>query len=130
LFSTKHQLGTALPANGVLTGRPPRDDIPVGVVLHPDGSISTKFGWWGGNRASTNLRVTGKRLDGPSNPLSAHVGRAANPRFWPTDLSFPTPGCWKVIGRAGPRARVAFKLEVVAGSWGRDLPGVRRLLGP
>jgi hypothetical protein len=61
------------------------------------GSISAKLGWW--RAVPGRLTVQGERLDGPAPPLRAWVptgyGRSG---FQATGLTFPTVGCWRVVG--------------------------------
>ena len=120
--ASRYQLGTVLPETGTLIGRPSLPGRPSrGVDLAPDGSISTKFPWWGGKKAGRRLKIKGKRLDGPSEPLRAGIIQPEddylrNRRFffWATCLTFPVPGCWRVNASAGSRAKLEFVVLVVA----------------
>jgi hypothetical protein len=83
--------------------------------MKPDGSIVTKFVWWrrvvertvqtvnGVVTAETtfagDLHISGRRLDAPSDPLTAttrpegvHVG---------SSIVFSSGGCWEITGTAG-----------------------------
>ena len=85
-------------------------DGGVMATIAPDGSVSLKLGWWRGTPG--RLRITGRRLDGPAAPLRAHVpGGYGSRGFQATGLTFPTVGCWRVVGRVGP-ATLAFVLRV------------------
>jgi hypothetical protein len=115
--------------NGQLwTGLPPRGEklysgggmftpgryVPSGQVgLHTDGSATDKFPWWGGRSAGPHLRITGRRLDGPAAPLRAHIGTGFTraPHFWPSYVTFPTSGCWRVTARSG-RVTLTFQVSV------------------
>jgi hypothetical protein len=82
--------------------------------FHRDGSATDKFYWWGARSASRRLRVMGQRLDGPARPLSAYVDQGVHtqaPHFWPSYLTFPTSGCWRITARAG-RAKLTFQVSV------------------
>ena len=97
-----------LPKNGaVVGGRLASGGMQA--TLNPDGSISAKIGWW---RAGTGRpRISGRRVDGAAPPLRAHVPAGYGRGFQATGLTFPTPGCWRVIGRyAG--AQLAFTVRV------------------
>ena len=115
-FHGRHGLWTVLPADGVLRitetiGLSP--DATYGTI-HPDGSLSTKFPWFGSRAAADKLRIRGRRLDGPARRLRLTVGKGAeanSPHFWATRLRFARPGCWRVNARSG-RARLAFTLSV------------------
>ena len=109
------RLWTTLPLDGrmvVSTTHPPLPGTYFGEV-HPDGSISEKFWWWGARSAGSRLRFTGTRLDGHARPLHADVipGTAHSPRFWATRLTFTTAGCWRVTARAGT-AKLSFVIAV------------------
>jgi hypothetical protein len=65
--------------------------------VNPDGSIWAKLGWWRG--AAGRLTIVGERLDAPAPPLRADVPAGyGSTGFQATGLTFPTPGCWKVLG--------------------------------
>jgi hypothetical protein len=87
--------------------QPPPGDHLITEFVRSDGSISIKFPWWVDGR----LRITGASLDG-------HPGRVRGeyesvPRdFHPGYLVFPSEGCWRVTGRAGP-TRLTFVVEVL-----------------
>src|SRR4051812_48735133 len=70
-FHGRHGLWTTLPADGVLritTTRP----VPPGQTfsqINPDGSLGTKFPWWGSHAAAPRLTLRAHRLDGPGHPF-------------------------------------------------------------
>ncbi len=79
-------------------------------IVNPDGSISTKVGWWRGTPG--RLVIRGSRLDARAAPLRAHAGGGYGPKgFQPSRLTFPTVGCWRVVGEVG-RARLTFVVKV------------------
>jgi len=79
-------------------------------VINPDGSIYAKVGWW--HSVPGKLVVTGRRLDARAPGLRTRVPDGYGPRgFQPVGITFPTVGCWRVVGRVG-RARLAFVVKV------------------
>ena len=110
--------GTAFLGNGKLA------TSAYGVVdatprtLQADGSVSEKFMWFGApTLPRLPLRVTGRRLDASAPPLRARVNEggvdAGGPgtRFWSSGLTFPTVGCWNVVGHVG-KVRLSFVVKV------------------
>lgn len=82
-------------------------------VRQRDGSIRLKLGWWRG--VPGGLVITGRRLDRPGRPLRAAVPpneSYGDTGFIPSDVVFPTTGCWRVTGEQG-RASLTFVVEVV-----------------
>lgn len=92
--------------------------------FQPDGSIGEKFGWWADSSFVGDLRIAGRRLDATAPPLRARTQPASpdtpfrGTGFWTATISFPTPGCWEVIGslvggsgEIGPSLR--FVIDVV-----------------
>ena len=48
-----------------------------------------------------SLTITGRRLDGPSEPLIFHTSNAYIPgrgSFIPSNVTLPTLGCWEITG--------------------------------
>lgn len=112
----KRGLWTQLPLDGVLritatTPVPPGETFG---TMSPDGSLNTKFPWWGSRSAAAKLTIRGTRLDGQARRLRLTGGSgptANSPHFWPTRLRFSTPGCWRVTAKSG-RARLTFTISV------------------
>jgi hypothetical protein len=112
------RLWTALPVDGKLVVSM-TSPLPPGTVfgeLHRDGSMGTKFPWWGAKSAGRQLRITGRRLDGHAKPLRASVapGLTRAPHFWATRITFATQGCWQVTGTAGTE-KLTFVIQVMRG---------------
>jgi hypothetical protein len=112
------RLWTLLPLGGELA-IPAAVPAPPGTVfgeLHRDGSLSTKFPWWGARHAGRQLLITGQRVDGRARPLRASIapGVTHAPHFWASTITFATQGCWSVTARAG-RAQLAFTVHVRRG---------------
>jgi len=61
-----------------------------------------KIAWlprrWSG--AAEFLAIEGTRLDTPGS-FSGRYRRAISPRFYPSDLTVPEPGCWRITLRTG-----------------------------
>lgn len=77
--------------------------------INPDGSISAKVGWW--REGGEELTVRGRRLDAPAARLRASIPAGYGGAFQPTGLTFPTIGCWQVLGRT-KRAELTFVVNV------------------
>ena len=66
----------------------------------PGGSIYAKVGWWRG--LPGKLTIQGHRLDAYAGRLRSDVPSGyGKTGFVATALTFPTVGCWKVVGRLG-----------------------------
>jgi hypothetical protein len=69
-------------------------------VVNDDGSIYAKQGWW--RWVDGRLRVSGKRIDQSVRPLAVDVPYGyESDGFQPVGLTFPTTGCWQIVGRVG-----------------------------
>jgi hypothetical protein len=78
-------------------------------TINADGSIDAKYGWWRAGEGA--ITITGRRLDAPAGPLRAYVPDGYGRGFQATGLTFPTTGCWRVMGRF-ERARLTFTVLV------------------
>jgi hypothetical protein len=109
-------LWTLVPVDGQLvitTTRPPPPGTVIG-ELNRDGSLATKFPWWGAKRVGGHLRISGRRLDSHANPLRVSVapGVTRAPHFWASTITFAAQGCWKVTGTAGTE-KLTFVVQVM-----------------
>ena len=78
-------------------------------TINDDGSIGAKYGWW--RTGSGKIRISGRRLDAPAPPLRAHIPDGYSSGFQPAGITFPTIGCWRVVGKYGS-ASLAFTVLV------------------
>jgi hypothetical protein len=64
------------------------------------GRVGMKFGWW--REVPGRLRITGQRLDASAPRLLVDVptGYGAT-GFQSSGVTFPTEGCWEVMGEVG-----------------------------
>lgn len=96
------KLWTFVPANGVWSGLPH--------YTPEDSRYRQKVFWWSEDfdwrvENPAEFTTTGRRLDGPSEPLTsdphANAGwtNDANHPFIVDGIFIPTPGCWKITGR-------------------------------
>lgn len=84
--------------DGVVVAGPTRDGA-VYATADRTGTIHQKVGWW---RARGVLHIVGRRLDGDRAVLRSRVPEGYGGRgFQPTELLFPTTGCWRVTATAG-----------------------------
>ena len=69
-------------------------------MVHPDASVSWKFGWY--RLVPGELRITGRRLDGPAAAVRGDVPDGyGDIGFQASGVDFPTAGCWEVTGTVG-----------------------------
>lgn len=79
-------------------------------TINADGSMRAKVAWWRGVRGK--LAISGRRLYASAPPLLTYVPSGYGPvGVVPSALTFPTVGCWRVVGKAG-RARLTFVVRV------------------
>jgi hypothetical protein len=70
-----------------------------------DGSITEKFGWW--RAVAGALTIEGARVDDPSLHVEARIPSGyGSSGFQVAAITFPTEGCWRIVGRVGPVADV------------------------
>lgn len=102
-------LFTWLPPDGTVEFGPDRPG-----AIHPDGSMSIKWPWQRYFAEIAMLDITGRRIDAPAPPLRWRPGPGGDGGvgFLPTDLTFPTDGCWEVTGTAGAES-LRFVVRVV-----------------
>jgi hypothetical protein len=87
-------LGVAIWSKGRLVAS--RGGSTWGQIM-PDGTVYAKLGWFRG--VPGRLTIQGERLDAPAPPLQASVPAGyGSSGFHATGLTFPTPGCWRVVG--------------------------------
>jgi hypothetical protein len=90
------KLYTALWQHGTVIFRPGG----YGQVL-PDGSLAIKWMWWRGDDVIGRFSITGSRLDAPAPPLRAEFVDPRDRDFQPSEVIFPTEGCWEINAAAG-----------------------------
>jgi hypothetical protein len=66
-------------------------------------------GWF--RPTGAELEIAGRRLDGQSLPLDAHVPCCYPTRFQATGLIFPAGGCWEVTAKAKD-SELSFVVEI------------------
>jgi hypothetical protein len=119
------QLAVAFWRRGELVASRVNDGTSWGYVA-ADGSIRAKLGWWRG--VPGRLTVQGERLDAQAPPLRASVPAGyGSTGFQATGLTFPTRGCWVVVGSvAGHEIEFVVRVTVrgrARGSGGRAARG-------
>ena len=85
---------TALWPDGIVVFRPGGSG-----TINPDGSLGIKWPWWRSIEGPMILDAT--RLDAPAPRMQTNVLRGLDDGygttgFHPSELLFPTPGCWEV----------------------------------
>ena len=86
--------------------------------------------WTAGGRLKTywvrprgaQLVISGRRLDGPAEPIDPWIPCCYRSGFQIVGLRFPTPGCWEVHAKAGAE-ELRFVTHVKAVSLSEELPG-------
>jgi hypothetical protein len=92
-YGSRH-VGVAIWPNGRLAAS--RGGQTWGQVM-PDGSIWAKVGWW--RAVPGRLHIAGERLDAKAPPLTASIPAGyGSTGFQSTGLTFPTTGCWRIVG--------------------------------
>jgi len=87
------ELRVGSPAGGRIVFRPGGPGF-----VTSDGSLGWKFLWE--RFVEGTLRIAGRRLDEPADPLRAEIPAAYGDKgIQPTYLIFPLPGCWEISGR-------------------------------
>jgi hypothetical protein len=74
--------------------------LPSGGVrarINPDGSIYAKYGWW--RAGSKKPVITGWLIKHPKRRLRVSVPGGYGGGFQAAELTFPTVGCWRVMGK-------------------------------
>jgi len=71
-----------------------------------------KIAWYRANGLHGRLMIKGKRLDAPAPPVRAHFSDYGDTGFQPSEIIFPTEGCWQVTGTVGD-VSVTFVTRVV-----------------
>lgn len=70
--------------------------------VRSDGSIGVRFSWYRDELARGRLVLAGTRLDGAAPPLRASaLDGYGDVGYQPTDVTFPTAGCWEVTATSG-----------------------------
>jgi hypothetical protein len=81
-----------------------------------DGTLGWKLGWSAKREYAGGLAVTGARLDTAAprmTVLAVRWGRSSTGQGgWATAVTFPSPGCWRITGRAAG-ARLSYTVRVV-----------------
>ena len=108
-FSAWHgseKLAAAIPRNGVWNCDALKKDYgPL-----PAGWLHMKLGWWRG--VAGKLEITGRRLDGPAEPLKARVPEGYGEKgLQVSGVGFPTEGLWEVTGKVADET-VTFVVRV------------------
>ncbi len=92
---------TSLPTDGTLRIFPRAARI--------DDTAHVKFPWW----RRVPFTISGRRLDAPAPPLRANMGDGYGlPGFQPSELSFPSEGCWEISAKTDT-ATLTFVQRVV-----------------
>jgi hypothetical protein len=80
--------------------------------VYPDGSLGMKIAWYRAAGLRGNLKISGKRLDAVAAPLRSNIPSGySDAGFQPSEVIFPTEGCWQVTGTVSA-ASVTFVTRV------------------
>ena len=95
--------------------RPENSDLTYGIVA-PDGSIRAKIIWRRDKRAAGKFTVTGHRVGDSRQRITTNLNPeyasgAEFSSFVPSDLVFPSAGCWDVKAKAGGETS-AYRIRV------------------
>ena len=91
--------------------------------IYDDGSVGMKIAWYRGKGVRGKLKIHGKRLDAAAPPLRSELSDYGDTGFQPSQVIFPTEGCWQVTGTVGD-STVTFITRVV------KLPGLKANVHP
>jgi hypothetical protein len=93
------RIAVALPKGATFAAVP--EGRPGWAAIQNDGWIRTKLGWWTAHGAPS---IVGRRLDQPARRLRADIGplsfAAGTGSFYPSNLYFPSFGCWRITATA------------------------------
>ena len=80
--------------------------------IRPDGSLAMKFPFMRGEGVVGYVEITGRKVDGSAERLTARIPREYGQEgFQSTLLVFSRAGCWQVVVTAGS-ARLEFVTKV------------------
>jgi len=93
-------VGYIAPPYDVFNGR---FRLHVGPLRDPGTGLSQKIPWFvkGRPRTTTSLVVVGTRISPRPQRQFRQTFRSNSRRFWPTNISPPLPGCWRLQLRSG-----------------------------
>ena len=95
------RLAVALPEGARFAAIPAGSPGGANAFIQKNGWIRTKTGWFA---ARGTPKVTGRRVNGSGRRLRADVGplsSTAGGTFYPSNLYFPSFGCWRITAMAG-----------------------------
>lgn len=95
------RLAVHLPEGARFAAIPASSSGGANAFIQKNGLIRTKLGWFA---ARGTPKVTGRRVDGSGRRLRADVGPLSSSGggpFYPSNLYFPSFGCWRITATAG-----------------------------
>ncbi len=95
------RLAVVLPEGARFAAIPAGSPRGANAFIQKNGWIRTKTGWFA---ARGTPKITGRRVDGRGRRLRAHVGPLSSSGggpFYPSNLYFPSFGCWRITATAG-----------------------------